>query len=408
MKAELIAVGTEILLGEITDTNTPFIARELANLGIDVYFQSTVGDNPERLKETLKLAARRSDLIILSGGLGPTEDDLTKQTVAKFLNRELIFDKSAMTKIEQYFAETKRTMTENNRLQAMYLKGALPLSNRTGFAVGIFDQEKTGPDFLLLPGPPSELEPMVSEQVIPLLKETYLSDHVLRSRMLRFFGIGESQLTTQLANLIATQSNPTIAPYAKQNEVTLRLTAWSKTNSEAQQGLDECEKQIQAQVGEYFYGYGEHNSLAQVLATKLSSMNQNIAIVEGYTGGLFLSTLNAVKADHNIVSGGIVLGTNERQIQQFVDIKGDFKSRVVTEQLATQVKHETGSDLGIAISQPRIESTSTDDHKGNVWIVIVDRTNTITTKRYEFSTIRPFVKQRVVMSALQAINKILK
>lgn len=204
MKAELIAVGTEILLGEITDTNTPFIARELANLGIDVYFQSTVGDNPERLKETLKLAARRSDLIILSGGLGPTEDDLTKQTVAKFLNRELIFDKSAMTKIEQYFAETKRTMTENNRLQAMYLKGALPLSNRTGFAVGIFDQEKTGPDFLLLPGPPSELEPMVSEQVIPLLKETYLSDHVLRSRMLRFFGIGESQLTTQLANLITT------------------------------------------------------------------------------------------------------------------------------------------------------------------------------------------------------------
>lgn len=408
MKAELIAVGTEILLGEITDTNTPFIARELANLGIDVYFQSTVGDNPERLKETLKLAARRSDLIILSGGLGPTEDDLTKQTVAKFLNRELIFDKSAMTKIEQYFAETKRTMTENNRLQAMYLKGALPLSNRTGFAVGIFDQEKTGPDFLLLPGPPSELEPMVSEQVIPLLKETYLSDHVLRSRMLRFFGIGESQLTTQLANLISTQSNPTIAPYAKQNEVTLRLTAWSKTNSEAQQALDECEKQIQAQVGEYFYGYGEHNSLAQVLATKLSSMNQNIAIVEGYTGGLFLSTLNAVKADHNIVSGGIVLGTNERQIQQFVDIKGDFKSRVVTEQLATQVKYETGSDLGIAISQPHIESTSTDDHKGNVWIVIVDRTNTITTKRYEFSTIRPFVKQRVVMSALQAINKILK
>ncbi len=288
MKAELIAVGTEILLGEITDTNTPFIARELANLGIDVYFQSTVGDNPERLKETLKLAARRSDLIILSGGLGPTEDDLTKQTVAKFLNRELIFDKFAMTKIEQYFAETKRTMTENNRLQAMYLKGALPLSNRTGFAVGIFDQEKTGPDFLLLPGPPSELEPMVSEQVIPLLKETYLSDHVLRSRMLRFFGIGESQLTTQLANLISTQSNPTIAPYAKQNEVTLRLTAWSKTNSEAQQALDECEKQIQAQVGEYFYGYGEHNSLAQVLATKLSSMNQNIAIVEGYTGGLFL------------------------------------------------------------------------------------------------------------------------
>lgn len=204
MKAELIAVGTEILLGEITDTNTPFIARELANLGIDVYFQSTVGDNPERLEDTIKLAAKRSDLVILSGGLGPTEDDLTKQTVASFLHRELVIDHTAMAKIERYFSETQRTMTENNRLQAMYLKGAKPLSNRTGFAVGIFDQEIQGPDFLLLPGPPSELEPMMMEQVLPLLKKTYLGDHVLRSRVLRFFGIGESQLTTELADLIAT------------------------------------------------------------------------------------------------------------------------------------------------------------------------------------------------------------
>lgn len=408
MKAELIAVGTEILLGEITDTNTPFIARELANLGIDVYFQSTVGDNPERLEDTIKLAAKRSDLVILSGGLGPTEDDLTKQTVASFLHRELVIDHTAMAKIERYFSETQRTMTENNRLQAMYLKGAKPLSNRTGFAVGIFDQELQGPDFLLLPGPPSELEPMMMEQVLPLLKKTYLGDHVLRSRVLRFFGIGESQLTTELADLIATQNNPTIAPYAKQNEVTLRLTAWAQTDTDAQKKLNDCENRIQALVGKFFYGYGEHNSLAQVVATHLIKQQLTIAVVEGYTAGRFSTALDEFSDEKNVFDGGFILATNTEKKQSLIGEFNVSASKSSVEKMVSCLKKKTKSDLSMVISHASTEKVSSGEQVGSVWIAISDKNENISVKKYNFSTIRPATKQRIVLNALQQLNDILK
>lgn len=403
MKAELIAVGTEILLGEITDTNTPFIARELANLGIDVYFQATVGDNPERLKTTIEIASKRSDLIILSGGLGPTEDDLTKQTVAKALHRKLITDSEAMTKIARYFAETKRTMTENNRVQAMYIDGAIPIKNRTGFAVGIFVTQVNGPDFLLLPGPPSELEPMVTEQVLPLLKNTYFSDHILQSRVLRFFGIGESQLTTQLADLIQHQKNPTIAPYAKQNEVTLRLTAWVQTEKEAQSQLADLDNQIQVRVGQYFYGYGEHNSLSHVVADKLRANKITISTSEGFTGGLLAASFANEDSDGKLLMGGQVVPVKNSSNSEAAII-----SRNDTVRAVQKIKHQLKSDFSIAIAQPSIDVTGTGEHVGSVWMAVIDQENVVTTEKINFSTIRPFVKERMVLNGLSLINKVLK
>ncbi|GEL15824.1 competence/damage-inducible protein A [Pediococcus cellicola] len=403
MKAELIAVGTEILLGEITDTNTPFIARELANLGIDVYFQATVGDNPERLKTTIEIASKRSDLIILSGGLGPTEDDLTKQTVAKALHRKLITDSESMTKIARYFAETKRTMTENNRVQAMYIDGAIPIKNRTGFAVGIFVTQVNGPDFLLLPGPPSELEPMVTEQVLPLLKNTYFSDHILQSRVLRFFGIGESQLTTQLADLIQHQKNPTIAPYAKQNEVTLRLTAWVQTEKEAQSQLADLDNQIQVRVGQYFYGYGEHNSLSHVVADKLRANKITISTSEGFTGGLLAASFANEDSDGKLLMGGQVVPVKNSSNSEAAII-----SRNDTVRAVQKIKHQLKSDFSIAIAQPSIDVTGTGEHVGSVWMAVIDQENVVTTEKINFSTIRPFVKERMVLNGLSLINKVLK
>lgn len=403
MKAELIAVGTEILLGEITDTNTPFIARELANLGIDVYFQATVGDNPERLKTTIEIASKRSDLIILSGGLGPTEDDLTKQTVAKALHRKLITDSEAMIKIARYFAETKRTMTENNRVQAMYIDGAIPIKNRTGFAVGIFATQVNGPDFLLLPGPPSELEPMVTEQVLPLLKNTYFSDHILQSRVLRFFGIGESQLTTQLADLIQHQKNPTIAPYAKQNEVTLRLTAWAQTEKEAQSQLADLDNQIQVRVGQYFYGYGEHNSLSHVVADKLRANKITISTSEGFTGGLLAASFANEDSDGKLLMGGQVVPVKNSSNSEAAII-----SRNDTVRAVQKINHQLRSDFSIAIAQPSIDVTGTGEHVGSVWMAVIDQENVVTTEKINFSTIRPFVKERMVLNGLSLINKVLK
>ncbi len=221
MKAELIAVGTEILTGQITNTNAQFLSEKLAELGIDVYFHTAVGDNENRLLSVLDQSSKRSDLVILCGGLGPTEDDLTKQTLAKFLGKELIFDEEASKKLDSFFAtRPKHTRTPNNERQAQIVEGAVPLQNLTGLAVGgIITVE--GVTYVVLPGPPSELKPMVNQELIPALTENHTT---LYSRVLRFFGVGESQLVTIIKDLIVNQTDPTIAPYAKVGEVTLRLS----------------------------------------------------------------------------------------------------------------------------------------------------------------------------------------
>uniref|UniRef100_UPI00037C4E52 CinA family nicotinamide mononucleotide deamidase-related protein n=1 Tax=Streptococcus sobrinus TaxID=1310 RepID=UPI00037C4E52 len=227
MKAEIIAVGTEILTGQIVNTNAQFLSEKFAELGIDVYFQTAVGDNEERLLSILDLA-RRSDMIVLCGGLGPTDDDLTKQTLAKFLNRSLVFDDQARDKLNRFFAARPAVLrTSNNERQAQIVEGAIPLQNRTGLAVGAL-LEIEDETYIVLPGPPSELKPMVQEQLLPLIDQDHQQ---LYSRVLRFFGIGESQLVTILDDFIKKQTDPTIAPYAKTGEVTLRLSTKSQSQA---------------------------------------------------------------------------------------------------------------------------------------------------------------------------------
>ena len=226
MKAELIAVGTEILTGQIVNTNAQFLSEKFAELGIDVFFQTAVGDNEERLLSVIDLASKRSNLVVLCGGLGPTEDDLTKQTLAKYLGRELVFNEEASQKLDDFFAiRPQYARTPNNERQAQIIEGFIPLQNITGLAVGGL-QEVNGVTYVVLPGPPSELKPMVNEYLVPLLSINHTK---LYSRVLRFFGIGESQLVTVLKELIDNQTDPTLAPYAKTGEVTLRLSTKAKT-----------------------------------------------------------------------------------------------------------------------------------------------------------------------------------
>ena len=221
MKAELIAVGTELLTGQIVNTNAQYLSEKCAELGIDVYFQTAVGDNAERLLSVLEVAHKRSDLVILCGGLGPTEDDLTKQTLARFLKKKLITDPQAMEKLDRFFASRKgRVRTPNNDRQAQLVEGSLPLQNPAGLAVGGMIED-SGVTYVVLPGPPTELKAMFTQSLQPLLMK---DKQQLYSRVLRFFGIGESQLVTILSDLIEEQTDPTVAPYAKTGEVTLRLS----------------------------------------------------------------------------------------------------------------------------------------------------------------------------------------
>ncbi|BCK42492.1 putative competence-damage inducible protein [Streptococcus suis] len=347
MKAELIAVGTEILTGQIINTNAQFLSEKCAELGIDVYFHTAVGDNENRLLSVLEVARQRSDLVILCGGLGPTEDDLTKQTLATFLGRNLVFDELAMAKLDRFFASRPgRVRTPNNERQAQIVEGSQALQNPAGLAIGGMI-EQDGVTYIVLPGPPSELKAMFSESLLPLLSQ---SQQQLYSRVLRFFGIGESQLVTVLADLIDKQTDPTLAPYAKVGEVTLRLSTKATSQEEANLRLNQLEEEIlqHDKLADYFYAYGEDNSLVKTVATRLAEKRQTIAIAEQGTGGLLQAELNLALADQPYFSGGKVIGQ-----------LGTESGRLSEE--ADCIRQELQADLGLAVSV-LIKPESTEDN----------------------------------------------
>lgn len=410
MHAEIIAVGTEILLGQIVDTNTRLVGQVLADLGIDVYYQTVVGDNEVRMKAAIDLAAKRSDLVILTGGLGPTKDDLTKQVVAAYLDKQLVEDEAAMLKIKRHFEISQRKMTANNRLQALYIEGSKPLANETGLAVGDFYQAEQGPDFMLLPGPPSELRPMLFKVALPLLKQAYRQDQILSSRVLRFFGIGESQLASQLDDLIENQTNPTIAPYAKDNEVTLRLTASAKDEQEAQHLLDGLESKIAKRCGQYLYGYGDDNSLAQVVMTKLREKHLTITAAESLTGGQLQAALTSIPGASQAFMGGFVTYANYAK-EKLLAIPAEVidKHGSVSEQtailMAEQAKHKLGADVGVSLTGVAGPDSLEGQPVGTVWIGIAYRNKAGYAQKFHFPRQRKYVQARAVLTALDLVRK---
>lgn len=410
MHAEIIAVGTEILLGQIVDTNTRLVGQVLADLGIDVYYQTVVGDNEVRMRAAIDLAAKRSDLVILTGGLGPTKDDLTKQVVAAYLGKQLVEDEAAMLKIKRHFEISQRKMTANNRLQALYIEGSKPLANETGLAVGDFYQAEQGPDFMLLPGPPSELRPMLFKVALPLLKQAYRQDQLLSSRVLRFFGIGESQLASQLDDLIENQTNPTIAPYAKDNEVTLRLTASAKDEQEAQALLDGLESKIAKRCGQYLYGYGDDNSLAQVVMTKLIEKHLTITAAESLTGGQLQAALTSIPGASQAFMGGFVTYANYAK-EKLLAISAEViaKHGSVSEQtailMAEQAKQKLGADVGVSLTGVAGPNSLEGQPVGTVWIGIAYRNKAGYAQKFHFPRQRKYVQARAVLTALDLVRK---
>lgn len=410
MHAEIIAVGTEILLGQIVDTNTRLVGQVLADLGIDVYYQTVVGDNEVRMRAAIDLAAKRSDLVILTGGLGPTKDDLTKQVVAAYLGKQLVEDEEAMLKIKRHFEISQRKMTANNRLQALYIEGSKPLANETGLAVGDFYQAEQGPDFMLLPGPPSELRPMLFKVALPLLKQAYRQDQILSSRVLRFFGIGESQLASQLDDLIENQTNPTIAPYAKDNEVTLRLTASAKDEQEAQHLLDGLESKIAKRCGQYLYGYGDDNSLAQVVMTKLIEKHLTITAAESLTGGQLQAALTSIPGASQAFMGGFVTYANYAK-EKLLAIPAEVidKHGSVSEQtailMAEQAKQKLGADVGVSLTGVAGPDSLEGQPVGTVWIGIAYRNKAGYAQKFHFPRQRKYVQARAVLTALDLVRK---
>jgi nicotinamide-nucleotide amidase len=373
MNAEIIAVGSELLLGQIANTNAQFLSKQMADLGINVYFHTVVGDNPSRLRRAVEIAQTRANLIIFTGGLGPTKDDLTKETIADILQRKLVIDEDALQSIRAYFARTKRTMTENNIKQALVLEGAEVLKNENGMAPGMVltVDEVT---YMLLPGPPKEMQPMFMNHGRPLLMKKLGRQERIESRVLRFFGIGESQLETIIEDLIDRQTNPTIAPLAGDGEVTLRLTAKHHSVSEAQRMLDEIEKTILERVGDYFYGYNEDTIFSKIIE-QLIARNVTIASAESLTGGLFAQQLTAIPGASQTVKGSIVCYTNDIKKRLLHVSKEILKadgavSESCAKVLAENVRTLFQTDIGISFTGVAGPSLQEGKPVGTVYIGI--------------------------------------
>ena len=415
MKAEIIAVGTEILTGQIVNTNAQFLSEKLAEIGVDVYFQTAVGDNEARLLSLLEIASQRSNLVILTGGLGPTEDDLTKQTLAKFLGKDLVFDPQAQEKLDIFFAHRPDyARTPNNERQAQIVEGATPLPNETGLAVGGVS-EVDGVTYVVLPGPPSELKPMVLNQLLPKL----MTGTKLYSRVLRFFGIGESQLVTILADLIDHQTDPTLAPYAKTGEVTLRLSTKAVSQERADQALDILENQILSRqtfegisLRDICYGYGEETSLASVVVEELKKRQKSITAAESLTAGLFQATLADFSGVSAIFNGGFVTYSLEEKSKMLDISEQELKEHgVVSEftarKMAEQARIKTQSDYGVSLTGVAGPDSLEGHPAGTVFIGLAHAKGTEVIKANIAGRSRADVRQIAVMHTFNLVRKAL-
>ena len=353
--AEILCIGTEILMGDIVNTNAAYIAKELAGLGINVYHQSVVGDNPQRLREALELAFSRADIVITTGGLGPTYDDLSKETIAAFFGRELVMDQESLHRIECHFLRQNRPMTENNKKQAMMPQGCIIFPNNNGTAPGCAIEgtgEQQGKTAIMLPGPPREMKPMFEESVKPFLLKD--SDTRLVSHTMHFFGIGESMLESLLRDLMEHSLNPTVAPYAKTGEVQLRVTARVQNGEDAEALLQPVMRQIEEQVGGYLYGIDVGDlQTAAVHALKVNGLH--VAVAESCTGGYVAKRLTDVSGASEVFECGVVTYSNRMKhhllgvSQQTLDTFGAVSEETARE-MAAGVRRLSGAEIGISVT----------------------------------------------------------
>lgn len=373
---ELISVGTEILLGDILNTDAQYLSIELAKLGISVIHQSTVGDNRERLLSQLDEAAKRSDIIILSGGLGPTPDDLTKEVCCEFFGKEMFLHEPTVEKIKEYFRSKGIEMAQNNLKQAMLPKDCVIFPNDNGTAPGMAI-EKDGVHILVLPGPPRELKPMFQNCAVPYLMQ--FSDRIIVSHNIRTFGIGESSMAERVNDLFDAQ-NPTVAPYAKDGEALLRVTAMAKTKEDAEGLCEPIIEEIKKRLDAYVYGV-DYNCIEEAVVGMLKEHHLKIATAESCTGGLIAKRITDVPGASEVFECGIisyangikhkVLGVSEDDLNKYGAV-----SEPVAKQMAQGALKVSGADIAVSVTGiAGPDSDSTGKPVGLVYIGLADKEN---------------------------------
>ena len=351
MNAELLSVGTEILLGEILNTDAQFLSASLAELGIDTYFQTVVGDNAKRLSDALQLALSRSSIVIASGGLGPTPDDITKEVIADVMGEKLVLHEESLERMKAYFKKNNRQMPESNIKQAMMPENSIILQNNCGTAPGCII-EKDGKIVIMLPGPPNELTAMYKESVVPYLSKK--TEEKLFTKTYHIFGMGESKVAEIFSDLMESGTNPSVAPYAKTSEVYLRLAVKAKDEAEAALAMQKTEERIKGELGDLIYSE-DGKSLNEVAVSLLKKNGHRVSFAESCTGGLCAKMLTDVSGASEVFSESYITYANESK-EKILGVSHETLERygAVSEQTAREmaegVKRISGADIGVGIT----------------------------------------------------------
>lgn len=407
MKAEIISVGTEILLGDIVNTNAVFLSQQLAELGYGVYYQTVVGDNPERLAEVVKQAKERSELVLLTGGLGPTDDDLTKQTVAKVFGDTLVVDQEELDRIENFFLKRGVPMAENNRKQAMMPQNGEKLLNPNGTAPGVMfiDGDSTA---FLMPGPPSEMQPMFLQQVKPRLMKQ--QEQTIHSLTLRISGIGESDLETLVYDLLQSE-NPTAALYAKTGEVHLRITARANTIEQAEQMCQEKAELFRAILQNKIYSENGDDLETTVVKT-IAKQHKTLSTAESCTGGLLSQRITSVSGSSEVFGFGVCTYSNEMKQKvlgvsaQTLEEYGAVSPQTARE-MAKGSMNYAKADYGVGITGLAGPGGGTEKKPvGLVYIAVSNANKVAVKKTFWADRSRQFVREMAAQTALDMLRRL--
>ncbi len=409
MNGEIISVGTELLLGQIANTNAQYISQSLSKIGVNIYYHSVVGDNAERIRDCFKRAFDRSDLIIVTGGLGPTSDDITKEVLADFFGVSLIMHEESRHHILKYFNRIGRPCTANNLKQAYTLQGAKVIPNNNGTAPGVLFK-KNDRTFFLLPGPPNEMRGMMDDYVLPYLAE--MNNSIIKSKVLKIIGVGESRVEEILEDIITAQRNPTIAPLAGDGEVTIRITARADDEEKVNSLIKETEGSIRGRLKNNIYGQ-DNDTIEEVVVKELSALGYSLSTAESCTGGLVANLITNVPGASNIFNRGFITYSNESKIELLGVPEKIIKevgavSAQTAKAMAQGLLLRTNSDIALAITGIAGPGGGTPEKPvGLVYVAVADR-NEVKIASFNFVGNRQRIKLVTAKHALNTLRLFLE
>lgn len=405
MIAEILSVGTEILLGNIVNTNAHFLSTELASIGVNVFYQTVASDNAKRLSEALDIAIKRSDIIITTGGLGPTEDDLTKETVAKYFDEPLILDNDDLNKIKQYFNKLNLNFTKNNEKQSYFPKNSTILNNNNGTASGCM-VEKNGKIVIMLPGPPNEMKPMFLNEVKKILQQK--SNEIYFTNFLNVIGVGESLLEEKIKHIIQNQTNPSVALYAGDSQVKIRLTAKANSIEDAKNIIKPIKDELYNILGQNIFSEDD-KTLSETIVDLLKQKNLTLAIAESCTGGMIASKIVDVPSASSVFLEGLVTYSNESKVkrlfvsQKTLDEFGAVSSQTAKE-MAQGVCKVVNADVSISTTGVAGPTGGTDKKPVGLIYISVNIKGNTTTKEFYMTGNREKIRLRTTIVALDILR----